>query len=875
MNTATFQIERTSPPILSDRLLVRDVLMNQVIKSNHALITIHTAAGFGKSTLMAQCYAKLQETGVSALWLTCDKSDNDVNYFVRSLSLALTPVLPQSPAASDSPLDLVGQTEKPWILFLDECEHLKELDSINLLNELIRRIPRNARVVMATRNTPFVSTQELDKHGLDPVSIIDEGSLRFSLGDIRELINILDAKPLNEQQLKELYTRTEGWPLALGLITQAFVDSNTGDTNRISDTNAETHIGEYLAEEVFLAQRPEIREFLLRTSVLHTLEVDLCQMLNPEMDAAKAIKELADSHTFLVQVDSKSKQWRFQRLFADFLRNRLRHDLPTLFKRLHLMASGWYETHHRLAPAIEHAISGGDKPLASEILERGCESFLSQDRFRMLLNWFELIESENIVHKPLLQVTHAWCICLIHGPIETRNWINQYKLNQCTDPRIKIYLSALNVMILAKEDRYAEALKIAEAVNSELSVNTPFISGVLTNLIAHISFVLGRPLIASRLLEIRSPLSAFDRIYREATLGLMNLLHGQPKYARSRMEKAIGEASQGRGPYVSNPWISVPYASTLYEAGELPKADLLLAEHLAAARDASMPDHMICAYVLRSRVAHLNSDMIESLRLLCDLEHDGLERNLQRVASCANLERARLMIMIKQFDSADMALSRAEELFDWQSVDSLAIKTSETFDPIIGKIRILLAKGNTSEAMRLIDEQIKLSESHNRRRLKLDLLKVIASWNTGSEIDACKDMHALLNTFNDIGYFSIVTDEGWLVTPILRRLLLDVSKGPRGSRDPMLQVYIERMLGILGLAPLEIGLNQQVESMLTNKELEILRALTEGKSNQAISEQFQISDSTVRTHLRNINSKLAATSRSQAVANARRLMLVG
>ena len=58
---------------------------------------------------------------------------------------------------------------------------------------------------------------------------------------------------------------------------------------------------------------------------------------------------------------------------------------------------------------------------------------------------------------------------------------------------------------------------------------------------------------------------------------------------------------------------------------------------------------------------------------------------------------------------------------------------------------------------------------------------------------------------------------------------------------------------------------------LTRKEREVLRLLAEGLPNAVIAARLGVSDSTVRTHLRAINSKLDARNRTQAVAVARRM----
>ena len=61
---------------------------------------------------------------------------------------------------------------------------------------------------------------------------------------------------------------------------------------------------------------------------------------------------------------------------------------------------------------------------------------------------------------------------------------------------------------------------------------------------------------------------------------------------------------------------------------------------------------------------------------------------------------------------------------------------------------------------------------------------------------------------------------------------------------------------------------------LTDRELEVLTLLARGQSNKEISTNLCISDSTVKSHLRNIFSKLNVLSRTEAIAAASRQGLV-
>jgi two-component system NarL family response regulator len=58
------------------------------------------------------------------------------------------------------------------------------------------------------------------------------------------------------------------------------------------------------------------------------------------------------------------------------------------------------------------------------------------------------------------------------------------------------------------------------------------------------------------------------------------------------------------------------------------------------------------------------------------------------------------------------------------------------------------------------------------------------------------------------------------------------------------------------------------EEELTNRELEILAFIAEGKSNKLIARTLNISEGTVKTHVKSILEKLDATSRTEAVAVA-------
>jgi two-component system nitrate/nitrite response regulator NarL len=59
--------------------------------------------------------------------------------------------------------------------------------------------------------------------------------------------------------------------------------------------------------------------------------------------------------------------------------------------------------------------------------------------------------------------------------------------------------------------------------------------------------------------------------------------------------------------------------------------------------------------------------------------------------------------------------------------------------------------------------------------------------------------------------------------------------------------------------------SESERSLLSEREIEILKLVSAGKSNRAIAEQLSISENTVKYHLKNILHKLGVTNRTEAV----------
>ena len=75
--------------------------------------------------------------------------------------------------------------------------------------------------------------------------------------------------------LSQLHHKTEGWVAAIWLASMALErhGTETGFVERFS--GSDRAVADYLAEDVLAHQPPDIREFLLRTSILRQLDASV------------------------------------------------------------------------------------------------------------------------------------------------------------------------------------------------------------------------------------------------------------------------------------------------------------------------------------------------------------------------------------------------------------------------------------------------------------------------------------------------------------------------------------------------------------------------------------------------------------------------
>ncbi len=173
-----------------------------------------------------------------------------------------------------------------------------------------------------------------------------------------------------------------------------------------------------------------------------------------------------------------------------------------------------------------------------------------------------------------------------------------------------------------------------------------------------------------------------------------------------------------------------------------------------------------------------------------------------------------------------------------------AVRMVEQLQPDIVLLDIYMPDGNGLEAARAIREKAQ---------------KTAIVMLTSSELDE----H--LNEAVKIGV------EGYLLKNLDGEELFGLLAGIQKGEAAMTRTMAARVLKTMTA----VNRNLQLGNELTEREVEVLRLVARGDSNMQISAQLYISVNTVKTHIKNILSKLQLENRTQVAAFAAKAGLVG
>jgi len=188
--------------------------------------------------------------------------------------------------------------------------------------------------------------------------------------------------------------------------------------------------------------------------------------------------------------------------------------------------------------------------------------------------------------------------------------------------------------------------------------------------------------------------------------------------------------------------------------------------------------------------------------------------------------------------------------------------------------RVLLAQDESDQAFMLLEGLSEEAQAAGRggsviETLALQALTLQAKREKERAVSALTRVLALAEPE---GYVRTFVDEGPAMATLLSEVLKVRQRGPLAPDIPA--YYLRKLLAALDQDASHIASDAELPEPLSEREMEVLALLAAGKSNRQIAKELFVALSTVKTHIKNIYTKLDAHNRTQAVSRARELGLL-
>jgi LuxR family transcriptional regulator, maltose regulon positive regulatory protein len=377
-----------------------------------ALTLIDAPVGYGKTMLMRSWCA---EHSTPVAWVTLDEGDADPVRLWTYVASAVDrvaegvgrPVLrrlavPGAPieSAVDQLLNGLHTYARPLAMVLDDLHLLGGEPSFRAIGYALERLPENVRVLATTRSDPPIRLARLRaRRGLSEIRAYE---LAFTVEEARELLVRREGIELTEGDLGLLVERTEGWPAGLYLAALWLRDLADAGEGVRAFAGSHRAVAEYLAGEVLESLAPDVKDFLLRTSVLGRFTPELCDAVLDRQDSAAVLSELRRSNVFIVALDGHGEWYRYHHLFGELLRLECAEARVAEPAALHRRAAAWYRGRGLVEDAIEHAAAAGDNPMVADLLAEHEVALFQSGRVALFLAWIRKLPPELLLEHPSL-----------------------------------------------------------------------------------------------------------------------------------------------------------------------------------------------------------------------------------------------------------------------------------------------------------------------------------------------------------------------------------------------------------------------------------------------------------------------------------------
>lgn len=414
ISAGSFPVTKIQSPRLRANLIAREGLERRFGEAlaTRRLTLLSAPAGFGKTAALTRQLANLADD-VAVAWIAAD-ADDDLHRFLGCLFAALEPFDLPWRAAPDALIAaavdagrerrlvatevlnaLAAADVQRGLIVVDDAHRIEDRAVFEFLDLLLERLPEPWGVVIASRVDPPLALARL--RAQDDVAELRQADLLFDRDEVAALVATAGAR----SDAAQLWNRTGGWAAGLRLALNAAKHGVTGPTGA---QRMDRHVFDYVASEIIDDMPGELREFLLRCSVLQELTAERCAAVSGNARAAELLEDVERRGLFVSTVEAPEPALTLHDLFRDCLGERLRREHPELLPELLRRAAA---TEPDAIRRLSLLLRAGAWSEAEAVLEGVAEELLAASAIEPVLRLLEQFPHELRDESPVLALVRG------------------------------------------------------------------------------------------------------------------------------------------------------------------------------------------------------------------------------------------------------------------------------------------------------------------------------------------------------------------------------------------------------------------------------------------------------------------------------------
>ncbi len=797
------------------------------------------------------------------------------------------------------------QFEQDIVLVLDDYHSITSQSIHSSLTFFLEHLPPCLHVIIATRVDPLLPLARWRARGR--LTEIRSADLRFTTEETAAFFQQAVGLPLSIEEIDALDKRAEGWIAGLQLAALSMHGrKDISDFIKVF-TGSHRYIVDYLIQEVFDRQPANIQTFLLRTSILERMCGSLCEAISGQPGGQAMLEHLEQVNLFLQPLDDERRWYRYHHLFAELLRHRLQREQPELAPTLHRQASAWFEQHDLLPEAIRHSLAAADFQSAARLIEQVGITLTKRGELITLSSWLDKLPAEEMQARPGLTVLRAWLLFLtgqyaaaeqqlqeieqrysIHAAMQTFEGLASPPQGMQHVYHLIGEIAAIRASIVIMQGDGERTIELAQQALRYLAEDD--ISRGLVMWYLGLAYWIAGNLEAAvqAMVDACAYSMAHGNLYMAFMttheLASFQAAQGYLHQAEHTYRQALQLVNEQDSSTVVLGPIHVGIGSLQYEWNNLEAAERFLQTGIQQCLYMENSRTALDGYIVLTRIRHARGDQ-EGVQMLCE--------KMSSLASHPNVPPTQARFQTAFLARIALEQGNAAEASRW--AQQCGLRASDEIHPLrfneyLILARILIAQGNFDDASTCLRQLFHLAQARKRIKNSIEvlILQALAHQAQGDIETATGTLeHALLLAETE-GYIRLFVDEG----PVLANLLIIIStklqkQADTSSAVPELLTYIEKLLVAFGdqnfpltaASPrpspaIPTGTRPSLAEPLSERELEVLRLISEGCSNREIADRLVLAVSTVKWYVNIIYGKLQVESRTKAVARARELKLI-